>query len=233
MAIQDNEESIATLNLLNIGLARSSKVLQSWASQKSVAQDSIEETDAFDEQEFKSATENSGISSKSAYAEDDAVADGSFQRKKLSSNEALSELLLGQKVANARKKSRAPGKDMSASRHAASKPLTRRPIATRDVDSEDEGEGRAAAFKSKQPRKGPQRAFKDVDKVDEDIDGQLDDVQSIVERPDDSEIDRLADSVAEPKPAKTKATSYLDEILAQKANKKSKKKKKDKTESKS
>lgn len=230
MVKSEDDENIATINRFNITLARSSRVLQGWVSQKSAPQDETED-DAFDEREFRSETEKGGVASKTAYAEDDTLPDGSFQRKKLASNDALAERLLGQQVANARKKSQVQGKAMSSSKHAAPKPITNRPKVLREADSDDEGEGRAAAFTSKQQRKAsttPVDAVKEDDKPmdDEVSDEQPTSRQAATTRPDPAVA---MDEV--PQPTKRKATSYLDELLAQKAKKKSKKKKKDKARS--
>lgn len=234
MAIGEGADDILTINQLNIGLARSSKVLQSWLTEKSTPQDDLgfEEDEPIDDPDFRSATETGGLSSKAAYPEDNEMPDGSFQRKQLSSNAALTERIFGQKVANAMKKSQAPGKAMSASKHAAPKPLTTRPKASREVDSDDEDEGRSGAFRSKHQTKGPRPPVEEVDEAEEDINDQVEDVRSTLRQPEDRESALPADSETQEKPTKRKATSYLDEILAQKAKKKSKKKKKDTSQSK-
>ena len=217
-------EADVILNRINVSLARSQRLINSWLPPKPDSQD-VEDNEG--EEDFKSMTEIGGLGSKTAYAEDESLPDGAFQRKKLSSNDKLLEQLLGKKAAQARKKSQEAGKGMSTSKYAAPKQLSTRPKASREVDSEDEDEGgRAAAFTSKQQKKHPK--VQNADNLPDD--GQIDvsiDEQSVAAtiKTDDRESSKTASIDTEQKSSKRKATSYLDELLAQKANKKSKKKK--------
>jgi hypothetical protein len=223
MATSTSEADVI-LNRINVSLARSQRLINSWLPPKLESQD-VEDNE--DEEDFKSMTEIGGLGSKTAYAGYDGLPDGAFQRQKLSSNDKLLEQLLGKKAAQARKKSQEAGKSMSTSKHAAPKQLTTRPKASREVDSEDDDEGgRAAAFKSKQQKKRSEQRSADALADDEQIDGSID-VQSVAAAVDtDYRGSSNAASIdTEQKPAKRKATSYLDELLAQKANKKSKRKK--------
>lgn len=231
MAQVTSEDDILFSNRFNIALARSQRLLSSWIQRNPVAQGEGEDhsnEDTFNERDFTSQTEKGGVDSKAAYAQDDTLPDGSFQRKKLSSNDRLLENILGQKAAQARKKSQAPGKAMSASKHAEPKPLTARPKALRKNDSdEDEAGGRAAAFKSRSQRNRAESLIENARKVDQQMDDPVDEERNpVVKQPGRPETSTAAAPQAESKPTKSKATSYLDELLAEKANKKSKKKKK-------
>jgi hypothetical protein len=88
------------------------------------------------------------------------------------------------------------------------------------VESEDEDEGRAAAVTSKKQQKSNhiKQKFKATDD------------SSHLEVEDDNPTETLPKDVDAPqgpvKPGKRKASSFLDEVLAEKARKKKKKKKK-------
>ena len=217
-------EADVILNRINVSLARSQRLINSWLPPKPESQD-VEDNEG--EEDFKSMTEIGGLGSKTAYAEDDSLPERAFQRKKLSSNDKLLEQLLGKKAAQARKKSQEAGKGMSTSKHAAPKQLSTRPRVSREVDSEDEDEGgRAAAFTSKQQKKHPEAQNADALAEDDRMDGLVDE-QSVAATVDteDRGSSKTASIDTEQKSAKRKTTTYLDELLAQKANKKSKKKK--------
>jgi hypothetical protein len=217
-------------NRLNIALARSQRILNSWVPPKSEANKGRHEDDDLPEAEFKSMNEKSGLESKAAYADDDDLPDGAVQRKKLASNDKLLEQLLGSKAAQAKKKSKEPGKSMSTSRHTAPKQLTTRSKAPREVDSEEDDEGgRAAAFKSKQPIHHRKSSNPDTAIEDERLDVQVDSEQVTATRNlKDDESSPGVPSGTLQNSTKRKPTSYLDEMLAQRANKKSRKKKKSK-----
>ena len=220
-------EADVILNRINVSLARSQRLINSWLPPKAESQD-VEENE--DEEDFKSMTEIGGLGSKTAYAGDESLPDGAFQRKKLSSNDKLLEQLLGKKAAQARKKSQDAGKSMSTSKHAAPKQLTTRPKASREVESEDEDEGgRSAAFKSRQRNKPSNPRTADPQADDDQIDVLIEDqsVTATVGTDDGGSFNAKSVNIfnTEQEPAKRKTTSYLDELLAQKANKKSKKKK--------
>ena len=203
------------MNRINVALARSQRLINSWLPPKPAneAESNAQDSD----EDFKSMTEIGGIGSKAAFA-DEGLPEGAFQRKKLSSNDKLLEQLLGKKAAQARKKSQEAGKGMGNSRHAAPKPLVSRP---KHEESEDEG-GRVAAFQSKKRKqKRPERAG-DAEQTTNGFDGDsvgAGDVQGLMQ-------DKKSSSEPDERPTKKKTTSYLDEVLAQKANKKSKNKKK-------
>lgn len=222
------------LNRINVALARSQRLISSWAPPKPKDEQDATAQDE-DERDFKPMTETAGLGSQVSL-EDDEVLAGTLHRKKLSaSNEKLLEQLIGKKAAQARKKSQEAGKRMSANKHASPKPLPDKPKQQQeDVGSEsDEEAGRAAAFKSRkrvrahrqQLHIGALNGEQNEDGIGEDSAKEAASIGSAqgkrVGSPLDSDVDE--------RPAKKKATSYLDEVLAQKA-KKSKKKKKHKQE---
>lgn len=218
------------LNRLNVALARSQKLINSWLPPKP-PQDLDAQDANSDSEDFKPMTEAGGIGSKAAY-DDEGLPDGAFQRKKLSSNDKLLEQLLGKRAAHARKKSQAQesGKSMAASKHAAPKPLASRPKERRrEVESEDEEEGgRAAAFKSRKMQRVEQQPV--VKRVHDGVkaDYVIDDDCAADDNTGLGLVKGEASTSAEhferaERPTKRATGSYLDELLAQKAKKKRKK----------
>lgn len=216
-------------NRLNLALARSQRVLNSWVPSKSVAEERGQDNDNPPEEDFKSMLEKSGLESKSAYAEDDDLPDGSFRRNKLSSNDRLLEQLLGSKAVQARKKSKEASKSVSASRHAAPTQHTTRQKASVGVDNDDDDEdGRAATFKSKKAKEFQKPADMNTMTNEERTQPDTDDDDAKDIAPSQTmgtEAPPVIPSDTAQRATKRKPTSYLDEMLAQRASKKSKKKK--------
>jgi hypothetical protein len=141
------------------------------------------------------------------------AAEGILRRKDTSSLEALRKQLLGRhatKPLPPKGSIQGPGKTLT---DRTAKP----PI---DMDSDDEG-GRTAAFTPRKQRS--QGKKKKVVEVDETAD--LEDDR------EDADA-HLKGNVPGPAPSKRKASSYLDEILAEKSKKKKKKQKKTKGDAK-
>lgn len=169
--------------------------------------------------------------------------DGSFANRIPTSHERLLENLIGKKAAKAH----------LASRHklaATAKP--QKPVAPAPTKEEsDEEEGRAASFKSKRQK----RTVKPVPKQDESDDedeesraisvrlkevgpGEQSTLSGAMEETMASEPENelvkfqaavVPKNTSASRPVKAKPKSYLDEILGEKANKKSKKKKRPKS----
>ncbi|KAI7218103.1 hypothetical protein KC333_g3809 [Hortaea werneckii] len=235
MAKPNNEPSEADviLNRTNVALARSQRLIQSWlppkASEESAATQSTPAED--DEEDFKGLDETAGIGSKRK-AEDEGLPDGALRRKKLASNDKLLEQILGKKAAQQKKKQDASKNSIKASLPAKQMPA--QPTKPQQPDSEEEEEeGRAAAFKSKKRKANPpvpRPAEPPVRHAD---------AQERTNTEEGMQKNQNATHDAEPqpasekdtddeRPAKRKTGSYLDELLTQKASKKSKKKNKSK-----
>lgn len=163
------------------------------------------------------------------------VADGSFTKSAPTSNDKLLEQLIGKKRAKA---------------HVAAQQQAARPVATQNTfgnnktkikkdDSEDEDEGRAAAFQSKR-RKPNQKSKPQVTAAkggdeDEDVSKpqtESNDVEDVLESSnedaknaanDEEDVSVTPNSKAMPSRTKVKPKSFLDEILAEKSSKKSRK----------
>ena len=220
------------LNRVNVALARSQRLINSWLPQKPAEESEATVQDV--DEDFKSQNDVGGMDSMAAY-EYDGIADGTLQRKKLSTNDKLLEQLLGKKAARA-KKSNDAGKGMASGKHVAPKPLTSRLKEQKiEVESEDEEEGgRAAAFKSrkrlKTVKQQPVKLGTDGEQVEGKSDEDVAEGGSVPGLVKDEGSTPAMDSEPDERPTKRKATSYLDEVLAQKA-KKSKKKKRPKQDS--
>ena len=223
-------EADVILNRTNIALARSQALIRSWMSQPKPGE--VEDEDQ-DDEGFGGDSELGGIGS-IAQHEDDGLAD-TLRRKKLSSNDKLLEQILGKKAAAAHKKSRAelqkrevnvnvPGLGMTTIARGKQKPQQKR--ATRQAESDSEEEGRAAAFKSKKAKpKQSQQVANNLEQAG------IEDVKFTASADPESSIARhpppaldYGNPQSGSRAQKRQAGSYLDEILAQKAKKKSKKK---------
>lgn len=218
--IQDQNDVI--INRLNLQLARSRSILNSWRPQEQQADD--EENEVIDnDDEFVASGETAGIGTVIKNGDESAL-----PTRRSATKDKLLEQLIGKKAANAKRKEDVH-KSMSTSKHAVPKPLSstaaKQPRAIQD--SEDEEGGRAAAFKSRKPSRAQAqaRAAKDVsDAVDED--GESDASQRKVDRRDRNAPEKdVRGTAVDSLPQKCKGGgSYLDELLSKKA-KKSKKKK--------
>jgi hypothetical protein len=161
------------------------------------------------------------------------VQDGSFTNRMPTSHQKLLENLIGKKAAKAHLAAK--------QKHAATvKPQPpAKPTPTRE-DS-DEGEGRAASFRSKRQRRSNPSSAKQNKSDDEDEESRALSVRAkkpktngqspdIEEKRSHDELDEVkvqnVDKHAPPsRPPKIKPKSYLDEILSEKAKKKEKRKK--------
>ena len=219
-----NDQNDAIINRINLQLARSRSILNSWRPQNQQS-DQADEEPLDNDDDFKNFGEKGGIGSIAVHDE------SALPTKRSAQKDKLLEQLIGKKAANAKRKEDAH-KSMSASRHAAPKPMINgEKQAKREEESEDEDEGRAAAFTSKKARKlqmeaqagagveGSDDGDADPDAAGDDLGGSLD-VAAKNQRA--GKTDKSRD---EPKSQKRKAGgSYLDELLSKKAKKKGRKK---------
>ncbi|KAF2026148.1 hypothetical protein EK21DRAFT_92593 [Setomelanomma holmii] len=166
------------------------------------------------------------------------VADGSFTKRTITSSDKLLEQLIGKKKAKAHLAAKQNATRLCAKPQAQGHD---RSHAMKD-ESEDEDEGRTAAFKSKKRRteKTKPVIVKEVERDgDEDVQAQTIEHQNNVDSIPHDETEqtkKVAENTdvfataAAPKPipsrGKPKATSFLDEILAEQSKKKKNKKNK-------
>lgn len=204
-------------NRTNVALARSQRLIQSWLPPKPEAEDQDStKTLAEEDEDFRGDSEIGGIGS-AAQKDDSGLPDGVFKRRNPGANDKLLDSLLGKKAANAHRKAQALAKSATAQPQAVPKPVVKekpkRPA--QDSDSDDEG-GRAAAFKSKRPRPSAQpQPTVSEQTVEEDSD---DEIKTARAKPEPSQA---TNATAKPS-ARKRPASYLDELLANKKNKKKK-----------
>ncbi|KAF2445110.1 hypothetical protein P171DRAFT_521159 [Karstenula rhodostoma CBS 690.94] len=167
------------------------------------------------------------------------VRDGSFINRMPTSHERLLENLIGKKAAKAHLASK--------QKHAATVKPQNPVKPTPTKEESDEEEGRSASFKSKRQRRANPPLAKQEESDDEDEESRALSVRSkklktnpqspeigekdeaMANGPEDELVEEKAEDVKKHKPVsrppKAKPTSYLDEILGEKAKKKNKKKK--------
>jgi hypothetical protein len=157
------------------------------------------------------------------------VADGTFTRRTIGTNDKLLEQLIGKKKA----KAHIAAKQHAERLGAQPQPKQGRQVAKKE-ESEDEEEGRAATFKSKRRRVAKPKPDP-VSADDGDEEAKLlvaAEEEEQKETPTPQEDDDLSDSgptAAKPRSknnrGRAKPTSYLDELLAERSKKKNKKQK--------
>jgi len=157
------------------------------------------------------------------------IADGSFTRRTLTSNDKLLEQLIGKKKA----KIHLASKQQATRLGAQSQPKNGRQASTKKEESEDEEEGRSAAFTSKRRKVAkpkPVPVTEDEDEieppaqaVDEAGDEQVHTNPPAIEEPEEDEQPPVKPKSI-PSRSKAKSKSYLDEVLAERSKKKKKKK---------
>jgi hypothetical protein len=226
-----NNEGDVLANKVNLFLVKQQKLLASItgggsASTNAPKSETETEKDDFDSEEF--GYDRIGVGGK--IPKD--VQDGSFTKKTNITNDKLLEQLMGKKRAKAHLASKAAQANQSQTKVFIGKPTQ----PAKPEESEDEEEGRAAAFKSKRKKptgqpKPPQEEDKPEDSEKAsgmetaDANPDLnDETNPAAQLPTRRKVED-SDSDDAPRPKKAKKGSYLDEILAQKAAKKKKKNK--------
>ncbi|KJX93364.1 hypothetical protein TI39_contig4330g00015 [Zymoseptoria brevis] len=231
------------LSKINVAFARSQGILQSWMPQKhSSSATQLSKNDAYDkdsDEEDYATTGEAGIGDTTSVGDD-----GLSSKSQLNpASQKLLEQLLGKKAANAKLKEQKPHR--SANGFDASKPMpttspsTPATATTVPNDSDDEEEGRAAMLTSSS-RRGTRKvrdrkrpayvtAGGSADAIlDPDVEppGPREDPATVREiLGQDEEVASQKEEVEEKRPAKRKATSFMDEMLAKKKKKKGKGKK--------
>ncbi|KAF2268114.1 hypothetical protein CC78DRAFT_530492 [Lojkania enalia] len=229
-----NSESDVLVNRLNVGLAKHQKLLASWLGPKSKAELEIEKSN--EEQEQKDFQEE-GIDSHLVGVGGQMlkeIEDGTFKRRTQTSQDKLLQQLLGAKAAKAHKAAKQAPKE-----HIKPQKLNHSTTSKAD-DSDDEG-GRAATFISKRrktskipPIQHPE-PFMDKFRV---TDAQLPlrPTSNETISDDSTEVEKLKAETDDPEDTsinyrpKPKLGNYLDEILAERAQKMKKKKKRNRSQ---
>ncbi|KAF1920714.1 hypothetical protein BDU57DRAFT_431377, partial [Ampelomyces quisqualis] len=213
-----NSDGDVLANRLSLGLAANQRLLASWMGTSTDQQTTNHTSNTQDEDaELKQLLHPHRLGVGATLPQD--VADASLTKPSLTSSDKLLEQLMGKKKAKAHLAAKQHAERLGAQpqpRHG------RREAVKEKKESDDEGEGRAATFQSKRRKlvKSRPEPMSDDDRAA----GQEPAVP-ITEEPalDDLEHD---EAPAPPKPnsmpsrERTKPTSYLDELLAERSKKK-------------
>ncbi|KAH7045964.1 hypothetical protein B0J12DRAFT_701101 [Macrophomina phaseolina] len=200
-------------NRVSVALARSQSLVASWlpprpaedaAAQRTSEQLHHEETALF--------TPGSDILGVGAEPPKE-IADGSFKRNQLSSNDRLRQQLLGKHAAKGR--AIQPADNISnAPAHLPTKKLEKPNKGTRvQEDSDDEENGRAAMFRSKR-KAAPAPVNKHESMGDSDSESEV-----------KGKVQAKQEAPAVQEKTRKRPVSYLDELLEERSKKKSKKQK--------
>jgi hypothetical protein len=237
-------EAEVWLSRMNVVEARNNKLLQSWVP-KSAQEAATSADDENSDDDFAGDSELAGLGT--AAKASDSELDAMLKRRPLSTNDKLLEHLLGKQAAAKKRKEqqaeKALAKSNIAAHHGLSKPMngqqnglrsasTHPTPSTSQADESDDEMGRAAVFSSKSKSRDPKRPAyttrasdsdakinQDAEPPDPRDDGAT--VQEIVEGQQE-QGHKASNEEEDERPRKKKATSYLDELLSKKKNKKGK-----------
>ncbi|KAF2191106.1 hypothetical protein K469DRAFT_558170 [Zopfia rhizophila CBS 207.26] len=217
-----NSDGDVLVNRVNVALAKSQRLLASMLGPKTEdelkTEKTKEEREKEDMEEDVQAPECLGI----GVLVPKNIEDGSFTRRAPTSNDRVLETLVGRKAAKAHIASKQAPKQNAQSQKVGCRPLAKR---TKAEESEDEEEGRAAAFRSKRQKMNKVPSSKSLADVDGERAEQqdtelLEDPRSLADTKSESNMRRDA---ADSRRQVPKLGSYLDEVLAERAKKKKKK----------
>ncbi|KAJ5565209.1 hypothetical protein N7513_001451 [Penicillium frequentans] len=207
-------ESDVILNRANVALARSQRLVASWLpaqTEEDLANVKSEEELQREEDEiFTAVPETLGVGAPLP----EKAADGSWNRTELSSNDKLRKQLLGKNYDRFMKAEAERKAAAKASTTAAQAAKTAAAAGNKqDEESDDDEEGRFASIGRNKRKAAPLKAKAKAKVVEEDKDSQEDGQDA----PSKEVPVRQA-----PVKGKKKATSYLDELLAERAKKRKK-----------
>ncbi|KAJ5708070.1 hypothetical protein N7488_007871 [Penicillium malachiteum] len=211
MSLSKSESDII-LNRANVALSRSQRLVASWLpaqTEEELANTKTDEELQREEDEiFTAVPETLGIGAPLP----EKAADGSWNRTELGSNDKLRKQLLGKNYDRFMKAAAANKAQLKTA--PATQARATALNNTQDNDSEDDEEGRTASIGQKKRKVMPKKVKAVVNSEDQDTNFQGDQ-----DAPTTTEVPvRQA-----PSKGKKKATSYLDELLAERAKKRKKK----------
>ncbi|KAJ5622086.1 hypothetical protein N7528_005318 [Penicillium herquei] len=211
MSLSKSESDII-LNRANVALSRSQRLVASWLpaqTEEELANTKTDEELQREEDEiFTAVPETLGIGAPLP----EKAADGSWNRTELGSNDKLRKQLLGKNYDRFMKAAAANKAQLKTAPAAQARATASNN--TQDNDSEDDEEGRTASIGQKKRKVMPKKVKAVVNSEDQDTN-----VQGDQDTPTTTEVPvRQA-----PSKGKKKATSYLDELLAERAKKRKKK----------
>ncbi|KAJ5632258.1 hypothetical protein N7490_008597 [Penicillium lividum] len=208
-------ESDVILNRANVALARSQRLVASWLPAQTETElantKSEEELQKEEDEIFTAVPETLGVGAPLP----EKAADGSWNRTELSSNDKLRKQLLGKnydRFMKAEAEKKASAKESAAAAQAAK--MAQAAKANQQDESDDEEEGRMASLARNQRKAAPLKAKA---KVNVEEKGQEQDTTQ-----EDGQDSSTKEVPVRQAKGKKKATSYLDELLAERAKKRKK-----------
>ncbi|GCB19525.1 hypothetical protein AAWM_02410 [Aspergillus awamori] len=224
-------ETDIILNKANVALARSQRLVASWlpaptADDQANSKKTEEELQREEDEIFTAVPETLGVGAPLPTK----AADGSWNRSELDSNDKLRKQLLGrnyQKVMAAKKASTAKGGGNDAA--VSTNPAKNGVAKAEEEDDDDEEEGRTALIgrKKAMPAKKRKAAEPQAQSESETIGGESGESKQTSDVGDGSEAkadqsDKQPGASSRPASRRKKATSFLDEILAERSKKRKK-----------
>ncbi|GES60511.1 hypothetical protein ATEIFO6365_0002102200 [Aspergillus terreus] len=216
MSLSKSETDII-LNKANVALARSQRLVASWLPPQTADELSHpkteEELQREEDEIFTAVPETLGVGAPLPTK----AADGSWNRTELDSNDKLRKQLLGKNYKKVMAAKNTSTSTPVAGQAGKPKPGTGLAAAREDEDEDDEDEGRTAVVgKRGQSRKRKAASTPDTGETN---------TPDVAEGAD-GDGGEAKQQIAEPRPSgtkgKKKATSFLDEILAQRSKKRKK-----------
>ena len=211
-------ESDVILNRANVALSRSQRLVASWLpkADDEAPTKTDEELQREEDEIFTAVPETYVLNHRSQAGRESLTqsslgigaplpqkaADGSWNRSDLDSNDKLRKQLLGKNYDRVMK---AAAEEKAAAKAAAAKPVQAQPETT--VDESDEEDGRAAMLSKQRKRKGAPAVHPAV---------------AAAEAEAEAEKEKSDDAKGPARKSRKKATSYLDELLAERSKKRKK-----------
>ncbi|KAJ5329134.1 Protein of unknown function DUF3245 [Penicillium brevicompactum] len=190
-------ESDVILNRANVALSRSQRLVASWLPEKPSDEPTKtdEELQKEEDEIFTAVPETLGVGAPLPQK----AADGSWNRSDLDSNDKLRKQLLGKNYDRVMK---AAAEEKAAAKAASAKPVVE---STEEKEEEyDEEDGRAAMLSKQRKRKGAPGVH-----------------PAVLAAEAEAEAAGAGDAKG-PRKGRKKATSYLDELLAERSKKRKK-----------
>ncbi|KAJ5128474.1 hypothetical protein N7448_002194 [Penicillium atrosanguineum] len=201
-------EADVILNRANVALARSQRLVSSWLPAQTDDElshvKSEEELQREEDEIFTAVPETLGVGAPLP----EKAADGSWNRTELSSNDKLRKQLLGR---NYDKIMKAAAANKATTQNAGPLSAKTRSVTPAKEESDDEEEGRAAMVGKK--RKAAPSHTKKASVVDNEATDKLG---------GDEPVPTMEVPSKAPSKGRKKATSYLDELLAERSKKRKK-----------
>ncbi|OOQ85806.1 hypothetical protein PEBR_23929 [Penicillium brasilianum] len=225
MALSKSESDVI-LNRANVALARSQRLVASWLPEKTgdelTSAKSEEELQREEDEIFTAVPETLGVGAPLP----EKAADGSWNRTELSSNDQLRKQLLGRNYDKFMKASAAAKQASAAAKSTASAASAGASSAVQeeDDDQDDDEDGRVSMVGKKKRRVGQGRAAQTGSGSGSGVTpvSTPGDVEDAGAKGEDGVVQTDAPVKQAPSKGRKKATSYLDELLAERSKKRKK-----------